>query len=66
MARASVYRSRIVRVVPTEQPMRRFRVVDCTGDIWTQKMRIVRSRSVERVLEWCFQNGYDLVEEVFD
>lgn len=63
MANATVLRATIVRV---EKPMRRFRVVDCNGDIWTQKMRIVRSRSVERVLEWCFQNGYDLVEEVFD
>ena len=63
MANATVLRATIVRV---EQPMRRFRVVDCNGDIWTQKMRIVRARSIERVLEWCFQNGYDLVEEVFD
>ena len=63
MANATVLRATIVRV---EQPMRRFRVVDCNGDIWTQKMRIVRARSVERVIEWCFQNGYDLVEEVFD
>lgn len=63
MANAIVLRATIVRV---EQPMRRFRVVDCNGDIWTQNMRIVRARSVERVIEWCFQNGCDLVEEVFD
>ncbi len=45
------------------QPMKRFRVVDTSKGLWAP-IETLKARSFERALQWCFNHGYELIEEV--
>lgn len=42
--------------------MKMFVVINTSAGLWAQP-QILKARSFERALQWCFKHGYDLIEE---